>query len=168
MYPGKELYMSELTHAIEVAIRIEKISLDFYVTLSEMVPDAEIKDFFNTLAAEEESHVGFYREFLKNISGNRGKFRYEGDYESFLRAVANKAVKTFDKLKENLSLDHFDDAVQLANDLELDAIAFFSELEKQYEGREKELLHEIIEEEKRHLSLIRKIKAEKHYSNLRR
>lgn len=148
--------MNELTEALEVAVRIERIGVDFYNTLCEMTDDACAREFFNHMAAEEEEHVGFFRNLLKEYADHPVKFRYGGDYEKFLNLVASKSVATFAKLKENCGIDNFEDAVELAVDLEIDTVAYYSELAKSFEGFEQNVMKGIVENEKEHITRIRK------------
>jgi len=153
-------FMTELAQALEVAIRIERTGIDFYNTLCEMCDDATVKEFFNHLAAEEEAHVGYFRNLLRELTGHPVKFRYEGDYEKFLSMVASKSIATFAKLKDNLDIGNFDEAVNLAVDLEVDTVAYYSELAKCFEGLEKTVMIGIVESEKNHIAVIKKFREE--------
>ena len=53
---------------IEVAVRIERQGIQLYQKLRERISSPAVKDVFSFLAAEEEKHLGLFREMLDKVA----------------------------------------------------------------------------------------------------
>lgn len=171
-----------VTDVLEVAVRLERLGLKFFKSVSELDLSEDIKELFNFLASEEEKHTGIYSTMLDNISDYHSQYKYPGEYGKFIDAYAKMVFmkivtssKFSDSIKEAVSnIDHkskdfFDklvglhdfktaeDALNIARELEISAIVFYSEALSLFKEKDQFILNLIIKEEKEHLRKINDI-----------
>jgi len=136
---------------LEVAVRIERHSVELYVRLFETVSSPRARELFSLLAAEEEGHLGQVRVLLERVADYLPRYSYPGEYELFVDGMAQRS------LGSSLDTDHVSEAwsapeaIAAATALEKGVIAFYSGLMEWFQGNEKRLLEELVEEEEGHL-----------------
>jgi rubrerythrin len=168
-----------VTDVIEIAIRLERFGLKFFNAVSELDISEDVKELFNFLASEEEKHVGTYCTMLNNVSGYHSQYNYPGDYGKYLdtyskivfmkiitssrfsdsikNAVSNidyKSKDFFDKLAELQDIKTAGDALNIAREIEISAIVFYSETIPLFKEKDQFIIKLIIKEEKEHLKKI--------------
>ncbi len=168
-----------VTDIIEVAVRLERLGLKFFNMASELDLSEDVKELFNFLASEEEKHTGIYITMLDNISGYYSQYKYPGEYGKYLDAyskmvfmkivtsskfsnsiketVSNIDYKSndfFDKLVGLYDVKTAEDVLNIAREIEISAIVFYSEILPLFKEKDQFILKLIIKEEKEHLRKI--------------
>ena len=144
-----------ITEVIEQAVQTEKLGNAFYTTTSaKFAEHAGLKKLFDTLAAKELVHERMFAE-LKEIVREEEAVDWE-EVTQYLRAIVesefflgnNKALPSLDHVKT------VDDAVKFAMGFEKETLLYFHNLRDLV--REKDVVDEIINEEKSHIMWLSK------------
>jgi len=141
-----------ITEIIEMAIRTERLGYQFYTSMAEKFKkDAELVKLFTLLASKETMHEKTFTE-LQDLVAKSGTEAVEWEEVSnYMRAFVESQF-FLGKGKALPSMDHLKsvkDAVQFALGFEKETLLYFMELRKIV--KEKELVDEIINEEKSHI-----------------
>lgn len=143
-YTGQEI--------IEIAVRIEENGNEFYTEAARAIGnDSEVKGLLLDLAEKEVMHIAIFQKLADNFEAEKFEFNadeasayinYLADQHIFGKAGAGaELAKTVQTPKE---------ALEIAFRFENDSVTFYTELEKRTESNAKQLIHQIIEEEKEH------------------
>jgi len=151
--------IGNLADILEVAVRIERNGIDLYKRLHELAADSNARDVFNFLAADEEKHAGSFRKMLEEVADYNPRFVYPGEYEEYLQGVACRAIEGFKKGDAMAGKSDAAEAVEIAMDLEVGSVAFYTELLDGFDSPEaKQRIQQIINEEKSHLAKLKTLK----------
>lgn len=141
-----------INEIIEMAIQTEKLGYQFYTTMSEKFKKEEgLVKLFTTLAAKEKVHENTFTG-LKDMVAKQGTEPVQWEEVSnYMRAFVEsefflgqeKALPSMDHLKTP------QEAVKFALGFEKETLLYFMELRSIV--KEKELVDEIINEEKSHI-----------------
>lgn len=145
---------------IEMAVQTERIGYQFYTTMAQKFKnDAELVKLFTTMADKEKSHEKTFTD-LKGLVAKSGIEPLDWDeVTKYMRAFVESEF-FLGKGKSLPSLDHIKtvkDAVKFAIGFEKETFLYFSELRNIV--REKELVDEILNEEKSHIMWLASFKA---------
>ncbi len=139
-----------IREVIEQAIRTEKLGYDFYTTMKERFKDNEkFTRLFSTLAEKELLHEQRFSELLTVIKDEEPENWEEAS--EYLRAIVESEF-FLGKGKALPSLSHvksIDEAVEFAIGFEKETLLYFYGLLGSV--KEKEVVEEIISEEKSHI-----------------
>ncbi len=135
---------------IEQAVQTEKLGFQFYTTMAQRFKDEErLRSLFETLAEKELRHEKVFRELFEVI----GDKEPEGleDISAYMRAMVEsefflgkgKSLPSMENIKS------VEDAVRFAIGFEKETLLYFHGLRDAV--REKEVVDEIINEEKSHI-----------------
>lgn len=139
---------------LEMAIHMEEEGERFYNLFSEKSSKNSIKNIFNYLALEEKRHAETFKEIYKDLEKNEFFFAYpDEEANKYLHSwVSSKVFIDWNRiLKEKAFFDEIS-AIDLAISLEKDSILFYYEISEFVSPDNKNLLKEIINQEKAHLS----------------
>ena len=141
-----------ISEIIEMAIRTERLGYQFYTSIAEKFKnDTALVDLFTKLASKEKTHEKTFSE-LQELVAKSGPEPVEWDEVSnYLRAFVESQF-FLGKGKSLPSMDHIKtvkDAVHFALGFEKETLLYFMELRKIV--KEKEMVDEIINEEKSHI-----------------
>ncbi|HIJ59329.1 MAG TPA: ferritin family protein [Nitrospirae bacterium] len=139
-----------IKEVLEQAIQTEKLGYQFYTTICERFKNEQrLKELFTTLANKELAHEKTFSELLEMVD----KKVEDGWYEAslYLRAIVesefflgkNKSLPSMEKLKD------IGDAVTYAIGFEKETLLYFYGIRDVV--KEKEIVDEIINEEKSHI-----------------
>lgn len=145
----KEFSMIE---ALNIAVETEKLGIEFYGKLVDLVKDKQLKEFFEHLRQEEARHLVKYLDLKKQYEQRDKKIEFEDEVQLYFRAISEseifkKAGMTIKEL-ENISLK---EAVTRALEFEKDTLLFFYSLWDTVEPEHKDVLREIVREERSHI-----------------
>ncbi|HSN49858.1 MAG TPA: ferritin family protein [Bacteroidales bacterium] len=149
-YSGQEI--------IEIAVRIEENGYAFYNAAAEMIKDqSDIRDLFLDLAEKELHHIAAFRSLAGHFEAEKFEFnqREAEDYISHLAGTHIFGIEEAGVLLAKAVKTPME-ALEIALRFENDSVTFYEELYKRTESDAKNLIHQIIEEEKSHAALIRK------------
>lgn len=134
--------------AIDLAIALEQYGRDYYRNLKGVVQDPGMMDLFSFLSAEEEKHLGIYRQLLDRIS--KGAFQqveYVGEYGRYIDMLAAEISKSLE-IDEKMTLA---DAIDSAIDFERNTLLVFYEIKELFTGDDEKVIRVICNEEKSHI-----------------
>ncbi len=137
---------------IKVAIEIEKNGYQFYSGMAKCAKSPLVAERFLGFAEEEIKHRDFFERLARSVPH---KAEAElSPVDEYLSAVANAAIlRQKDDLKALACKTLSDrEAVQAALEVERNAILYFTELLRFVPEKEKGVVQEIVEEEKKHLT----------------
>jgi rubrerythrin len=150
---GKEgpVKFEKAVDILEVAVRIERHSVELYVKFLETVGSSRAKELFSLLAAEEEKHLGRARALLEQVADYVPRYRYPGEYELFVDGMASRALDLSPGTGGQPEAERAADAIAAAMNLERSVVSFYSEHLEWFQGDVRAGLEELIGEEKGHL-----------------
>jgi rubrerythrin len=154
--------LKEPAQLVETAIRIERAGRDFYIDLSNHTPSHAASDVFSYLASEEEKHIGIFRQVLDKVANYTPRFSYPGEYGVFLDEVAELAIGFFQNARHTGKVDNFNQAVDLAMQVELESIVFYQEACQYFTDDQSIILQKIIDEEKTHILELKSLSKKVH------
>lgn len=147
--------MSDIAHlvhsaetAVDLAISIEQRGRDFYLKVKEQTKDPKLDDLLSFLAAEEERHLGLYRQILDHISG--GAFQeveLVGGYGEFIKDLTDDMLRSL-QLPGNASTSV---CLDMALRFEKDTLVLFHEIRTLLKGADHAVIDQIYAEEKQHV-----------------
>ena len=139
------------------AILLEKRGKAFYRSVANQSTDANVKDFFETMAAEEVEHVKILSDQFKNYR-QTGKFKASDT--STMGAIAQTVLSP--EVKDRIAAADFEAAaISAAMLMEERAIALYSgRAQESQDPEEKKLYQWLADWEKEHLEFLAAIDAE--------
>ena len=153
--------MYSIDEIMEMAIRTETLGYQFYTTMAEKFKkDAGLVQLFSTLASKEKVHEKTFTD-LKAMVAKKGSEPVEWEEVSnYMRAFVESEF-FLGKGKALPSMDHLktaQDAVKFAIGFEKETLLYFFELRSMV--KEKEVVDEIINEEKSHIRWLDAFRAD--------
>ena len=147
-----------ISEAIEQAVQTERLGYQFYSSMAKKFEKNEsFKKLFGTLAQKELRHEKAFSE-LKEITGDEEPEGW-GDVSQYLRAIVESEF-FLGKNKSLPSLEHvksIGDAVNFAMGFERETLLYFHEIRNII--KEKDIVDEIINEEKSHIMWLSRFKG---------
>ena len=147
-----------MSEAIEQAVQTERLGYQFYSSMAKKFEKNEsFKKLFDTLAQKELRHEKAFSE-LKEITGDEEPEGW-GDVSQYLRAIVESEF-FLGKNKSLPSLEHVEsigDAVNFAMGFERETLLYFHEIRNII--KEKDIVDEIINEEKSHIMWLSRFKG---------
>jgi len=141
--------------AIKTAIQMEKEGYEFYKKAAAQTNSSMGCMIFEGLASDEQRHLDVFQKMFEE---KVGKTEWE-DLVNSSKKYANIPIFPSD-LKDAQGMDRDSteiDALRLAMDSEKEAIDYYSEITENIDNEElRNVLNEIIEQEKNHFSLLEK------------
>lgn len=141
--------MVNLTELLSIALRIEAEGYTFYSNIADRQTSENAKRLFLDLAQQERQHQEIFKKLIGDISQNDSPMDnwVSEEVAGYLKSYAGMLIfPTVERMKQV----SFEEALNLAVEVEKDSIIFYSEL-LPYAGNERETIKKIISEEKRHL-----------------
>jgi rubrerythrin len=139
-----------MNEVIEQAVQTERLGFEFYTGMAERFEkDEKFREFFETLAVKEQEHERTFAG-LKERIGDQPLEGWE-EASKYMRAIVESEF-FLGKDKTLPSLEHLEtieDAIRFAIGFERETLLYFHALKDIV--KEKELINEIINEEKVHI-----------------
>lgn len=146
-----------IREVIEQAVQTEKLGYQFYTTMAESFKkEVGLNKLFTTLAAKEQVHEKRFRE-LQEIIKEEETVNWE-EAEQYLRAIVESKF-FLGKDKALPSMEHVktaEDAVSFALRFEKETLLYFYWIRDAV--KEKEVVDEIINEERSHIMWLNRFK----------
>jgi rubrerythrin len=147
------MYSAE--EVVQLAVNTEKNGKEFYDNAAKKTKSAELKKMFDFLAMQEDHH----RMIFESLRGKTERLMEPADMEEiegYLNAIVeSEFFLGGDKaLSKATKSDSPRELLSFALQFEKDTLLFFAEISELAEGRTKEVLGEIIKEEKKHVKII--------------
>lgn len=148
---------NEIADIFEVAVRIERHSVELYLNLFRAVRSSRAKELFSILAAAEEKHLGQFRLLLERAAAYVPRYAYPGEYELFVDGMASRTLESFRDPERPLTAPSAVEALGIAMELETGVISFYSGFIGQFAGEDRRRVEELVAEEKEHLALLEEL-----------
>jgi rubrerythrin len=142
--------LRELADLFEVAVRIERHSVELYVKLHAAVRSSRARETFSILAAEEERHLGEIRRLLEDAVDYTPRYVYPGEYEMYVDGMAARLLEPVTAVATE-DIGSAEGAIRLAARLEEIAAEFYGRHLGKFDGRQRERIELLVAEEKEHL-----------------
>lgn len=146
-----------ITEVVEQAVQTEKLGYQFYTTMSDRFKEDEgLQKLFSTLAIKEQRHEKTFRDLL-GIIGDEEPMNWE-EAELYLRAIVESEffLGKNTALPSMVQVKTVEDAVAFALGFEKETLLYFYGLRDAV--KEKEVVEEIINEERSHIMWLNKFK----------
>ena len=145
---------------VEIAVRIEENGVNFYRFAEQLAKQEEAKKLFASLAEAEVAHKRTFEGIFAKMEKSTPPESYEGEYAAYLRAYVDNNIiftkevmdKELAKVKDTLAA--FDFAIKR----ELDSILYYHEIKRLVPAAQHATIEQIIEEERKHFSLLTDMK----------
>lgn len=141
--------------AIKTAIQMEKNGYAFYMKAAAQTSSNMGRTIFEGLAADEQRHLDVFQKMFEDKVGQSEW----NDLINSSKKYANIPIFPTD-LKDVTGMDSDSteiDALRMAMDSEKEAIDYYTKIEENLDNQElKNVINEIIEQEKNHYSLLEK------------
>ncbi|MEA3359500.1 MAG: ferritin family protein [Thermodesulfobacteriota bacterium] len=151
------IYGFNANEIFQIAINIEENGKRFYEKAMELIDDKDAKTLLASLAKEEIEHLKKFTELKEQLPKEAAAgtvWDPENDMNNYLHMVADMNVFSSDfNLKDELSqVKSVEDALRFGIQFEKDSIIFFLTIQDATdEAKGRELIGQLIEEEKGHL-----------------
>ena len=146
-----------IREVVEQAVQTEKLGYDFYSGMSKkFAKESKFKKLFDALAVMEQQHEKIFLELRDKVEDHN--IENPEEVSAYLRAIVESEF-FLGKNKSLPSLEHlksFADAVKFALGFERETLLYYYSLKDVV--KEKELVNEIIEEEKSHIRWLSEFK----------
>ena len=142
--------LRELADLFEVAVRIERHSVELYVKLHDAVRSSRAREAFSILAAEEERHLGEIRRLLEEAVDYTPRYVYPGEYEMYVDGMAARILEPV-VVAAVEGIASAEDAIRLAVRSEEIAAEFYASHIGKFDGRRREMIELLIAQENKHL-----------------
>ncbi len=138
---------------VRLAIEIEKNGEKFYNLLADSAKSQGVKDLSSYLAGEERKHRELFENLLDTVEEYVPFDTYPGEYQSYLRALAEEHVFTGDLGVEEMfrGAKADIDAINIAIGFEKDSIILFHEMMNIVRKKDHPVIQKMIDEERSHL-----------------
>ena len=148
-----------IAEVVDMGIEKEKRRRDFYGLVAERFQDKEMKDLFMKLKGWEQTHIDKFSEIRESVLQAEATEKYPGELKAYMDAVIN------DKLYKDVSPDSFSqrvtsplEAIEIGITFEKDAIVFFNGVLPYTVGGNKQVIQDIIDEERQHIIYLTQLK----------
>ncbi|MBN1383039.1 MAG: ferritin family protein [Deltaproteobacteria bacterium] len=150
----------EATDILEFAIRIEENGANFYRFAVQIVKGEDAKKLFTRLADEEDNHKRTFEKIYAAMEKTNIPESYDGEYRAYLHDYVDNSI-VFSKEAMTEELKKVTDtlsAIDFAIRREMDSILYYSEIKRFVPANQHDMIDKIIEEERRHFSVLSEIR----------
>jgi rubrerythrin len=145
---------------VEFAIRIEENGANFYRFAMQITRDEETKKLFEELADAELHHKKIFEEMFAVVEKAALPEAYEGEYAAYIHSYVDNAI-VFKKEAIDQELASVKDSVSaldFALQREMDSILYYHEIKGLVDAREHAAIDKIIQEERKHVTMLSALK----------
>lgn len=144
---------------IRLATAIERSGKAFYDAAAQKVDDPEISVLFRNLGREEEKHIGDFQALGENLAGDFAPNEsYVGEYGEYIKAIIDNHVFNINNVDALISdVGVAREALAIALRFEKDSILIFQEFLNVVDDSGKEIVKELIEQEKKHIGMLARL-----------
>ncbi|MCX5857195.1 MAG: ferritin family protein [Deltaproteobacteria bacterium] len=154
----------EASDIVEFAIRIEENGANFYRFAVQIAKDESTKKLFEQLATAEDYHKKTFEKIFAAMDKAAPPEGYPGEYAAYLHNYVDNAI-IFKKEALDQELARVKDtasALDFAIQREMDSILYYHEIKGMVPTHEHGTVDKIIEEERRHLTMLSVMKKQQY------
>ena len=143
-----------------IATGIERNGAAFYQALADNTSDNNLKATYNYLTDQEKKHLELFQGMLSSVGEYKPPEAYAGEYMLYLKSLIDNRVFT-DPTEAKQKAEKISDvgeALDLGIQAEKDSILFYSEMQNLVKDADRQVLTDVIDEEKRHVRRLYEIK----------
>jgi rubrerythrin len=146
---------------LQVALGIEKNGAVFYQALAEKSQDKSTQAIYRKLAAEEIEHQKTFQAMLDEVGSYQPPEDYAEEYQLYLQSLIDSSVFTDSDQARQIAAKTSSSkhALDIGIQAEKDSILFYSEMKNLVKPADQQIINNIIEEERGHLSQLSRLKA---------
>jgi rubrerythrin len=138
---------------VELGVLIEENGHAFYRGLAAKAKSPKARDAFGYLAEQEEAHIRTFAQILEKFKRNKPAEMLSDDYYAYMHSLADTYVFTRKdegvRLAQEISSEA--EAIDLGIGFEKDSILFYDGMKQVVEPSERQVINELIAQEKKHL-----------------
>ena len=149
----------KVSEVVDIGIEKEKQRRDFYGAVADHFENEDMKSLFRRLRDWEENHIKKFTSIRDDLKETKPVESYPGELDEYMKALVN------DKLYNQVSPDSFSSnvknplqAIDYGIEFEKDAILLFAELARLVKTSKKDVLMQLIEEERQHIMYLNKLR----------
>ncbi|MFO7890610.1 MAG: ferritin family protein [bacterium] len=149
----------KVAEVVDIGIEKEKARRDFYSAVADHFDNEDMKSLFRRLSDWEESHVKKFANIRDDLKETKPVESYPGELDEYMKSLVS------DKLYKQVSPDSFSgnvktplQAIDYGIEFEKDAILLFAELARFVKTSKKDVLLQLIEEERQHIMYLNKLR----------
>jgi rubrerythrin len=151
-----------ISEVVDMGIEKEKKRRDFYDLAAKSFQEEEARKLFLRLREWEVTHIKKFTEIKESLKEEESAESYPGELTAYMRSlVDDKQYRQATPEAFNKNVKTVLDAIQYALGFEKDAILFFSELKAYASDTHKEVIQQLIDEEKQHIIYLVDLKKER-------
>jgi len=154
LFSGSEL--------LEIAMGIERNGMAYYQALADKAKNRDVKGIYDHLAGEEKKHLDTFRGMSDSLGQAKPPETYTEEYMLYLKALVDSAVfsNVTEAQRKASKVSNQIEAIDTGIQAEKDSILFYTELQNLVKERDRKVVLSILDEEKKHLRQLSKLKAE--------
>jgi rubrerythrin len=145
---------------LEIAIGIERNGMAFYQAVADKTGKRDVKDIYNYLAGEEKKHLDIFQGMSDTLGQAKPPETYTEEYMLYLKSLVDSTVfsnVTEAQQKAGKVSDEIE-ALDTGILAEKDSILFYIELHNLVRERDRKVVLNIVDEEKKHLRQLSELK----------
>jgi rubrerythrin len=150
-----------ISEVVDMGIEKEKKRRDFYDLAAKSFSEPNAKKLFLRLKDWEEEHIKKFSAIKGKLTGEEAAESYPGELSAYMRALVDDRQYlqvTPEQFVQNVKTVL--EAIQIALGFEKDAILFFSEFKPYTTDTQREIIQELIDEEKQHIVYLINLRKE--------
>ena len=144
---------------VEIAVQLEQNGQAFYQAAANQTRNEEVKHLWEFLAKEEERHERAFRQMLPEETEHRPVQEYPGQKSAFIQALLEERLLPADEMVAQVlpGLKSDAEGLDFALGFEKDTLIFFYELRHLLDAAQREIMDEIMAQEKMHVERLRRL-----------
>jgi len=145
---------------LEIAMGIERNGMAFYQALADKTVKNDIKDTYNYLTGEEKKHLDTFQGMADSLGQAKPAETYTDEYMLYLKSLVDTTVfsNVTEAQQKAGKVVNESEALDIGIQAEKDSILFYSELQNLVRERDRKVVINTLDEEKKHLRQLSELK----------
>ncbi len=144
---------------LRIAVDIEREGRDFYSSLADAAAKEEVSAVFRYLAGQEQDHAETFEDLLRRFREEEKDLINWDEASGYLKSFSrHKVFPNAESVLGTLSAAPVKEVIDFAVDIEKETVIFYYEILEILNDKDaRDSIRKIIEEEKKHIVLLRKL-----------
>ena len=144
---------------VDLAVQLEQNGQVFYQEAANHARQEDVKHLLDFLAKEEQRHEAAFRSMQPEESEHRPAQEYPGQKSAFIQALLEERLLPAGEVVERVLPGLTSDAevLDFALSFEKDTLLFYYEMRHMMGGAHREIMDDILEQEKIHIERLRRM-----------
>ncbi len=145
----------------EVAVKIEEDGERFYSEVAKGAKNEDLRKFFEFMAGEERKHAQRFREIAQSVGLDETYLDSDEALAYLSEVVSGRIFPSYEDMIVWVKNRDLPDVIDYSLGMEKETVIFYLELSHVVRDEDgKRVLSEIIEEERKHIRMLMKLKRE--------